>query len=98
MKASQQKTELFLGQFLCKAQNLEHLLLDIILMDTDASASDLRAVEHDIISLCPHPARIAVDLLQILFLGHGKGMMFGLKTVLLLGPLQQREIGDPHNR
>ena len=41
-------TELFVSGFFCEAQHLEHLLLDIVLMDPDASASDLISVQHDI--------------------------------------------------
>ena len=95
-EGGQQESELLLGLLFCKAQHLKHLLLNIILMDTDTAAADLRAVQHDIISLCPHSARIRVDVRKILLLGHGERMMHGLVTAFLLGPLQQREIRDPH--
>ncbi len=91
----QQEAELLMRSLLCKAEHFEHLLLDIILMDTHAAAADLSAVQHDIIGLCTYAARIRIDILQILFHRHCERMMHRRVAVLLIGPLKQRELRNP---
>ena len=80
----QKETELVLRLLLGEAQHLEHLGLDVVLMDSDAAAADLGTVEGDVVSFRTDSARIGVDLVQILFHGHGKRMVHGNETVLLL--------------
>ena len=64
-------------------------------MDSDAAAADLGTVEGNVVSFRTDSARIGVNLVQILFHGHGEWMVHGNETILLLRPLQQRELGDP---
>ena len=63
MNASNRKPKLLLRLLLREAENLEHLRLDMLLMDTDAAAADLGTVEHDIVSLRAHAPGIAVQIL-----------------------------------
>ena len=66
-------------------------------MDPDASASDLVSVEHDIVSLRAHfPEFPLLQERKVLFHGHGKRMVHGEITSLLIAPLELRELCDPH--
>ena len=94
-ESGQQKAELFPGSFLCKPKNLKHLLLDIVLVDTDRASADLKAVQGNIIGLCPDTARIGVYFIPVLFHRHGERMVHRHKPVFLIGPLQQREFHNP---
>ena len=85
-----------MGSFRCKSKFLEHSLLNIILMDTNASSTDLITVQYDIISLGTNCARICVKKRDILVHRHGKWMMHSCETVLLLAPLKQRELSYPY--
>ena len=47
----EQEAKLAVSLLLRKSKRLEHLLLDVVLMDSDASAANLISVEYDIVSL-----------------------------------------------
>ena len=82
--------------FLCETKHLKHLLLHIVLVNTNASSSDLSAVQDDIVSFCTNCARIGIQKRQILVHRHGERVMHCGETVLLIGPLQKRELGNPY--
>ena len=50
----QQETELLLGALFRESKNVKHFALDVILENTDASAAQLRAVQHNIVCFCPY--------------------------------------------
>ena len=91
----QQKAETIMGVFFCKAQYFKHFFLNIILINTHTAAAQFHAVQYNIVCLCPYPSRIAVQILQIFFHHHRKGMMHCHKTVFLLTPFQQRKFRNP---
>ena len=64
-------------------------------MDADAAAADLPAVEHDVVGLGQHTARVALQLVPVLVARAGEGMMHGLPAFLLVVVLQQREVDHP---
>ena len=55
-----QEAELFLRLLLGEAKALEHLLLNISLMDTNGTAADLITIQYDIISLGTYPSRLGL--------------------------------------
>ena len=77
------------------AEQLKHELLDVPLVDLDAAATQLDAVEHDVVGLGAHAAWIALHTSEILSLGRGKRMMHGIPATLVLVPLHQREVHHP---
>ena len=82
----QKESELFLCLFRRKSKYFEHLGLNIILVDSDTSATDLISVQYDIVCLSTYCSRIAVDLIEVFFHRHGKRMMHGNETILFFGP------------
>ena len=95
LEGLQQEAELIVRPLRRKAQDLEHLGLHVALMDTDRAAAHLHAVEYDIVSLGAHPARVGVNILQILVHGHGEGMVHGHEAAFLLGVFKERELRHP---
>ena len=91
----QKESELFLCLFRRKSKYFEHLGLNIILVDSDTSATDLISVQYDIVCLSTYCSRIAVDLIEVFFHRHGKRMMHGNETILFFGPLKQWELRNP---
>ena len=75
-----------------KAQGLKHGLLDLPVMDTHRAAAQLHAVQHHVVSLGPNPSRFRQQILYILGIGHGKGMVCGHPAVFLLGELKLGEV------
>ena len=57
-------------------------------MNTDGAAAQFHAVQHGVIALGAHPAGIGQQILQILFVGHGEGVVHGQIAALLLRPLE----------
>src|SRR5699024_4341717 len=91
-----QETELAVGLFFRKAQGFKHFLLNIVLMDPDASAADLISIENDVIRLCTYFSKFSLfQKRKVLFHGHGEGMMHSQVTVLLVAPLKLRELRNP---
>ena len=91
----QQEAELAVCLFFGESQHLKHFFLNVVLMDSDASASDLTSVQDDIISFRADCARIGIQKRNILIHRHCEWMMHRGKSVFLLRPLQQRELCDP---
>ena len=63
LNAFQKERKLFICLFFCKSKHLKHLLLNVILVDSDTSSADLITVQSDVVSFCAHSARIAVQIL-----------------------------------
>ena len=94
-KCAQQEAKLVFCSFLRKSQHFKHLGLNIILVDSHASAADFIAVQGDIVSLCADSARIRINFIQIFFHRHGKRMMHRHIPVLFLRVFQQWEFRNP---
>ena len=54
----EQEAEARLGLLVGDAERVEHLLLDVRVVDTDRAAADLRAVEHDVVAAAAQRAGI----------------------------------------
>ena len=78
-----------------EAQQFEHLLLQLRVVDTDRTAADLRAVADEVVGVGAHAARVAVEVLHILELGRGEGVVHGVVTLRFVVPLEQREVHHP---
>ena len=78
-----------------EAQQFEHLLLQLRVVDTDRTAADLRAVADEVVGVGTHAARVAVEELDVLEFGRGEGVVHGVVTLRLVVPLEQREVHHP---
>ena len=88
------KAEAGLNLFRGKAQGLEHALLHLPVVDAHRTAAQLHAVEHRVVSLRPHPRRVAFQVGKVLLVGHGEGVMHGHKAVFFFGKFKLGKVGD----
>ena len=65
----EQKSELLISLFFSEAEHLEHLLLKLLVVDTDRTAADLRSVDHEVICICAHRTGISVEERDIVGVG-----------------------------
>ena len=68
-------------------------------MDTDAAAAEFGAVEHEVVGVGAHLqdvfGLVGVVILQMLRLGGRERVVQGVPFVLLVVPLEEREVGEP---
>ena len=95
MNACQKESKLLLCLFRCESKYFKHLALDLLVEDTDTSASDLVTIQNDVVCFCTDSSRITVDVLKVFFHRHCKRMMHCCETVLFITPLKKREFCDP---
>ena len=68
-------------------------MLNIAAVDAHAAASQLRTVEHNIKGLGADKLGAGFDVLKILRIGHGKGVVHGDIALLCLGVFKHGKIG-----
>ena len=90
-----QEAELLIGLFLAETQQAEHPLLQVGVRDTDGAAGQLNAVEHQVVSLCPHVALIAFQIGDALLQRSGEGMVHGHILAQILVKLEEGELHHP---
>ena len=64
-------------------------------MDTQASATHLDAVAHEVVGLCPHLLGMFLQQGDVVRVGHGERMMGCHEALLLVAPLKEREVNNP---
>ena len=89
------ESELFVGALRGEAQKLEHLILKFGVVDTYGAASELGAVDDDIIGRCADIACICAEHRDILRIGGCEGVMHRIVTLSLLIPFEEGEVHDP---
>ena len=94
-KASSRKPKRLQACSLVKPSRLNILLLQGLVMDTDAAAAQLGAVQDDVVGFGPDFAGIGVQQRDILVHRAGERMMHGHEAVVFLVVFEQREFGDP---
>ena len=77
------------------AEDAEHPLLQLGVVDTDRAAGELDAVEHDVVGERARRRRIAVEQRQVLGVRMGERVMHGAEAALVRAPLDQRKVGHP---
>ena len=90
-----QETEARLCAFLGKTQRLKHLVLNLGVAYSDGATAKLAAVEHHIVGAGVAVAGVGHQLVLITLARAGEGVVHCHPTVLLIRPLEQREVGDP---
>ena len=90
-----QEAELFIAVLLRQTQYLEHLRLQILVMDSDRTAAQLYAVQNDIIGVCLDCQRIGIQKLQLIQLRAGERVMHRLERMVFFVLFEHREVNDP---
>ena len=94
-----QEAEAVVRVLMAEAEDLEHTLLCLGIVDTDGAAAHLGAVEHEVVGIGADALQIllavAVEPVQMLGLGSGKRMVHGVEAGSLVVPLEQGEVHHP---
>ena len=94
-----EEAELALCFLVSDSDDLEHTFLILWIIDTNAAAAEFSTVEHKVVGVGAYLKDVfrlvGVVVLQMLRLGCGEGMMQGVPLVLLVVPLEEREVGEP---
>ncbi len=92
---SRKKPKRFFASSSRQPEQAEHLGLRLAIVDTNAAAAELPAVEDDVVGLGQHLARIGLEQVQILFARRGERVVHRVPALLVGVPVEQREVGDP---
>src|SRR3990172_3695071 len=76
-------------------KGIEHLLLSLPVVVSDAAATQLVAIDHEVVRLGPHRLGGALEQGEILVHGGGEGVVERYEPLFLLAVLQEGKIGDP---
>ena len=90
-----QEAKLVLSLLLGEAKKLKHLVLEFRVVDTQAAASKLHAIDYHVVGIGTHIACVAVEHRDILVLRFGEGVVHCIETLRLLVPLKHREVDYP---
>src|SRR5206468_1508269 len=91
----EQETETAMRLLLAHAEYGEQSLLHDGIVNTDAAAAALVAVDDQVIRLGQHAARIALQLVEIFVARSGEWMMVRRPAFFLFIPDERREIDHP---
>ena len=94
-KRVQKKAEALASLLRRQTQHLKHALLNIVAMDSDGAAADLRAVQHQVVGASLDRTGISLQLVKVFFTGRGEGVVHRLVTVLLVVVLEHRKVHHP---
>ena len=89
------EAELLPRLFQRQADGLEDLFLQFAVVDTQAAAADLDAVQHHIVSDGLDAARVGGEVLHVLVARRGERMVHRLPALFLVAVLEHREVDDP---
>ena len=90
-----EESELCHCPFGCEAQDLEHLLLKLSVVDTEASSSHFDSVAHEVVCFCPHSLRMLVEQWDIVRVRHCERMVCSHESLFLVAPFEEWEVYDP---
>lgn len=78
-----------------ESENLEHLLLQFSVVDTERTATEFHAVADEVVGFGTHPLRMFFEQGDVIRIGHGEGVVCGHEPLFLVAPLKEREVDDP---
>src|SRR5471032_267679 len=64
-------------------------------VDSHAAAADFGSVEHQVVGLRAHLARLALELVPVLVVRRGERMVHRVPAAVFRAVLEQRKVGDP---
>ena len=89
------EAELLTRLFLREPDGLEDFLLQISLIDAQAAAADLDAVQNHVVSVRLDPSGVGHQVLDIFAARRRERMVHGLPALLFLVVFKHREVRDP---
>ena len=90
-----EESELCHRPFRGKSKNLEHLLLQFAVVDTQGSATHLDAVAYKVVGYCAYLLRCGVEQRYVVGIGKGERMVCSHESLFLVAPLEEGEIDNP---
>ncbi len=90
-----QEAEFFVTFLFGKTEHLEHLSLQILIVNSDRTAAKLYAVQYDVICIGFDSKRICVEQVYLIQLRAGKRVVHSLEGVVFLVFFEHREVHDP---
>src|SRR5690625_1946823 len=94
LQSVEEEPEAFACFTVAEAEHLEHLLLDLGVVDADASTADLVAVQHEVVRLGPYCQRIISEQMYVLGDRHRERMVHVAQAAFFV-LLEQREVDHP---
>ena len=78
-----------------EAENLEHLFLKLAVMYTEGATAHFHTVAHEVVGHSAHFLRSGVKQGNIVRIGQREGMVGSHESLLLVAPLEEREVHNP---
>src|SRR4051812_1145976 len=94
----QEEAELVLGLLVADAHRREALLLHDGIGQPDRSPADLESVQDEIVAVAEDASWIGFQILDVLVVGPGEGVMGGDEPLEILVVLEERRGGDPEEK
>src|SRR3954454_1582270 len=91
----QEEAELVLGLLVADAHRGEDLLLHDGIVQPDRSPADLESVQDEIVAVAEDASWIGFQILDVLVVGPGEGVMGGDEPLEILVVLEERRVDDP---
>ena len=95
LKRINQEAKLSLGTLWSEAKNLEHLFLQLAIVDTEATATNFHTVAHEVVSHGTHLLWVLVEQWNIIRIWQGEWVVGCHQTLFLIAPFKEREVNNP---
>ena len=95
LKGIDKETKLCHSTFGSETENLKHLSLQLSIVDTQTSTTDLDTIAHKVVGLGTYLLWLCLKQGNVGGVWHSEGMMGGHKALLLVAPFEEREIDNP---
>ena len=93
--ASRKKPKRVFACLIAQAEQAEHRGLRLAVMDADAAAAQLPAVQDDVVGLGQHLPGIGFEPGQVFLAGRGERVVHRVPAAFISVPVEEREVGDP---
>ena len=90
-----QEAKLLLCLFGCEAQNLEHLGLQLGVVNTDGTTTHFDTVAYHVVSISTYSSRVGVEQMNVFVHRVCERMVHRHQTLFLIAPFEHRELCHP---
>ena len=90
-----QETKLSLGTLWSETEHLEHLLLQLSIVNTQRTTTYFDTITYEVVSLGTHLLRMLIEQWDIIWVRHSEWMVSSHQALLLITPLEEREVDNP---
>ena len=95
LECIKKESEFLLSFFFGNSNCLKYLLLQIFLIDTEASAAGFDTIENHVVSFSIYLGRISGEILNVFITRCSERMMFSYISMFFFAVFKHREIGNP---